>query len=76
LCWLEFLIAMVSGGIAAAAFTSVVLSWSHVKDINAIGAMVGLLANPTAPILVNRVSNLVGTALAAKVEKRLPGGES
>lgn len=73
-CTLEFTVALVSGGIAAAAFSSATLAFSKVKDLNAISAMVGLLANPVVPVLVKRVSNLVGSALAAKVDDKLPGG--
>lgn len=72
-CWLEFVFAIATGAIAAAAFSSVASELIKIKDGNAVAAMVGLLANPTAPVLVKRVSSLVGTALASKVEERLPG---
>lgn len=72
-CSLEFGVALASGGIASAAFSALVMQTLGIKDASAIAAMVGLLANPTAPVLVSRVSAAVANTLAGKVEKTLPG---
>jgi hypothetical protein len=72
-CTLEFGVALVSGGIAASAFSSMIIQKYDLKDANAIATLVGLLVNPTTPVFVRRVSQLVGSALASKVEEKLPG---
>lgn len=65
-CALELAVALATGSIAAAAFSATAMALSHVKDANAVSAMVGLLANPTAPKLVTALSSVVATAIAAR----------
>lgn len=69
-CSLEFAVALATGGIAAAAFTGVILAMSPIKDHNAIAATIGLLANSTAPLLVKHASKLAALRLTSKI---LPG---
>jgi hypothetical protein len=73
LCVLEFGVALLIGTIAAAAFSALVLSLTHLKDGHAISAMIGLLANPTAPKVVSRVSDIMGGVIGAILGK--PFGE-
>lgn len=72
-CTLEFAIALVTGGIAAAAFSRSVVGFTPIKDLVPIAATIGLLANSTAPVLIRRLSALVGTRLGGKVAAALPG---
>jgi hypothetical protein len=71
ICMLEFAVALAIGAIAAAAFGSLVLETLHLKDENAISAMIGLFANTVSPRLVEPVS----TAVANRVLLMLKGGE-
>lgn len=73
LCTLEFAVALGTGAIAAAAFSAAALGLTGLKDANAISAMIGLLANPTAPALVNKLSAVVGSTLGAAIGARLAG---
>jgi hypothetical protein len=66
-CILEFAVALATGAIASAAFLNVVLGVSPMKDGNAVSAMIGLLANSTAPVLVKRLSKLAGDRMASKL---------
>lgn len=73
LCALELLVCLAIGAIAAVAFGSVALTVLHIQDNNAVSALVGLVANPAAPKLIESVSSFAAGILGAK--NNLPKGD-
>jgi hypothetical protein len=74
-CFAEFLTSLAIGAIAAFAFCAVVMGFAHVKDINAIGALIGLLANPVAPKISNGFADIVGGVVNSKIGQLLGRGD-
>lgn len=67
-CVFEFFVTLIIGAIGAAAFGPWIATWRGMKtsnDLNAICAVVGLLANPTAPVLLSLAPKMANTILAA-----------
>lgn len=62
-CFIDFAIALVTGAIAGAAFTSILLTYTGLKDQNAVSALVGVFVNPVAPELTKRAPKVIGKAL-------------
>lgn len=69
-CTMEALVSIAVGVISAAAFSHWLLAFLHQRpaDLPAVAAMVGLLANPVAPKLVEGLSTIVANR-AAKLLK-------
>lgn len=76
-CTLDALVCLAVGTLAAAAFAPWALDFLHQKQryLSAIAAMIGLLANPTAPRLVEKLSAVVAGLTASRVEKIGRGDE-
>lgn len=72
-CTLEAAIAIAVGLVAAAAFARWTLHLLHQApgDLPAVAAMVGLLANRLAPMLVDGLSTAAANALLARTQKLL-----
>lgn len=81
ICTLEMFMALVVGVFAAAAFSgaveSVALTTLHLKDDNAICAVIGLFANRYAPVLVESGTRALdsGATIVGRVLKALKGDE-
>lgn len=74
-CTLEAGVCLAVGALAAAAFAGwIITAWHPVgADMPAIAAMIGLLANPIAPRLVDGLSSAAAGAITARLTgKRLP----
>jgi hypothetical protein len=71
-CSIEFACALITGAIAAAAFSG----WAQESlgqapdHRNAIAAMIGLLANPTAPKLIDSLSTVITNVVTGRVLKK------
>lgn len=76
-CALEFATALITGTIAAAAFAPSVarLLAPDAHDLNAVAAMIGLLANPTAPKLVETLSTIASNVVSGRLLKSIKGDE-
>lgn len=74
-CTMEFVIALATGAIAAAAWAALVMGWTHVRDSNAMSATIGLLVNPLAPMMVSTASGVINAALSSKLGRVLQGDE-
>lgn len=75
-CLLEFFTASGVGAVAAAAFAPTL---AHLvgadRDINAISAMIGLIANRTAPKLVETLSTITANIVSGRIMKTFKGDE-
>lgn len=76
-CSLEMIVCLGIGSIAAAAFGPWVLVFLKQRptDLGAISAMVGLLANPTAPKVVDMIGNLASSGLVSRIAKAVKGDD-
>lgn len=80
-CTVELVVALTVGSLAAAAFgpaaATVVLTSLHLKDDNAVAAVIGLFANKLAPALVEKGSSALtsGSDIFNRVLKALKGDE-
>lgn len=75
-CIFDFVTSLAIGAIAAAAFTPWALRFlgeAATDQHNAIAALVGLMANPTAPRLVDVFSALASNVLSEKLLKLFKG---
>lgn len=72
-CIAELAIALVIGGIGAAALTGLVAGLVHVKDTNAVAAILGLLANPCVPRITGAAPALLSGLLDGPIAKALKG---
>ena len=66
-CSAEFVISLVTGAIAAGAFSKLAADLTPVKDPIPIAATLGLIANTTAPMLIKRLSALASARLGGKL---------
>lgn len=72
-CTGEFVVALLIGAFAAEAFSAFASEVLHMKDANAVSAMIGLLANPMAPRIAAGGAGIVGNLLNSKIGKALQG---
>lgn len=74
-CSLEAAISLAVGAIAAAAFARWTLGFLHQQhgDLPAVAAMIGLLANRAAPLLVDGLAGMPATILSARIGKLTQG---
>lgn len=72
-CSIEAGVCLAVGAIAAAAFARWAVGFLHqaAGDLNAVAAMIGLLANRLAPRLVDGFSALAATAITTRAAKLL-----
>jgi hypothetical protein len=72
-CSIEAVVCLAVGAIAAAAFARWALAFLHQSagDLNAVAAMIGLLANSLAPRLVDGFSALAANAITTRAAKLL-----
>lgn len=81
LCTLEMFVAISVGCLAAGAFGrligALVLTTLHIRDDNATCALIGLLANRVAPMVVEKGSSALdsGATVVGRVLKALKGEE-
>lgn len=67
-CAFEFACALIIGAIGAAAVGPWIADWRHMtqpRDLNAICVIIGLVANPSAPVLINLAPRMISTILAS-----------
>ena len=76
-CSLEAAICLLVGAIAAQAFGQWVLAFLHQRpaDLNAIAAMIGLLANPLAPKLTEGLAGTIANTISSRVGKLTKGDD-
>lgn len=73
-CAFEAVVALGTGAIAAAAFApSTANALGAPEHLNAVAAMLGLIANPTAPKLIESLSGLVSNILSGEILKIFKG---
>lgn len=72
-CVGEFVICLIIGGIGAGAFSALAINLTHVKDVNAVAAFIGLLANPCVPRVTGAAPALLSAMLESPLAKALKG---
>lgn len=78
-CAMECAVALAIGAFAAAAFGPWVLAWRgapKAHELNAIAAMIGLLANPMAPQLVSGSGRILKTIVTGRLDRLFKGDDA
>jgi hypothetical protein len=73
LCVAEFFFACIVGAIWAGAIDTILEKMSHLSDLPATSAVIGLLANTVAPVVTKRWPKIVDNILSGRVSKALTG---
>jgi hypothetical protein len=77
-CWAEFVVAMATGAIMAAAFgpwVQVAFRHGSPEELRGICSMIGLLSNRVAPMFVDNLSGIAAGVLTGRIAKALKGDE-